>query len=103
MPRQPPIVQGPVEQVPCPHCGRPNDMREIDSQNLLDTGSDFQCGPVDGQPNTGHCGRVFQVVRIRLVKLVAVIPVQRAPRAELPAAQPARAVSPGVLRKLLGR
>jgi hypothetical protein len=76
-------------------------MREIDAQNLLDTGSEFQCGPVDGQPNTGHCGRLFQVVGIRTVKNVVVTPIHRAPRQGLPAAAPARAVGPGFLQKLL--
>jgi hypothetical protein len=103
MPRQPPSVQGPVHQVPCPHCGRPNDMREIDAQNLLDTGSEFQCTPVDGQPNTGHCGRVFVVTRIANVKLVAVAPVHRQVRQGLPPAQPARTVAAGVLARLLGK
>jgi hypothetical protein len=101
--RQPPTVNGPVHHVPCPHCGRRNDLRELDSQNLLDTGSEIICSPVDGAPNTGHCGRLFAVVGIRAVKFVVVAPLHKPARAGLPAAQPARAVAPGLLQRLLGK
>ena len=103
--RQPPTVNGPVHGVPCPHCGRTNDLRELDSQNLLDTGAEIVCSALDGTPSGGHCGRLFQVVRIQAVKFVVVAPMHKAPRQRLPAAQPARAVAPGggIIRRLLGK
>lgn len=99
----PPTTNGPVHAVACPHCGRPNDLRELENQNLLDTGSEIVCGPVDGQPNTGHCGRVFVVTRIQMIKAVQVAPLNTQARRGQPAPQPARTVGPGGLRKLLGK
>jgi hypothetical protein len=99
----PPTTGGPVNAVRCPHCGRPNDLRELDTQNLLDTGSEIVCGPVDGQPNTGHCGRLFVVVRIQLIKAVQVAPSNNQARRGHPDPQPARTVGPGMLRRLLGK
>lgn len=99
----PPSTNGPVHAVHCPHCGRPNDLRELDSQNLLDTGSEIVCSPVEGQRNTGHCGRVFIVTRIQMIKAIQVVPSNRQPRQGAPAAQPARTVAPGFLQRLLGK
>lgn len=98
--RQPPTVNGPVNRVPCPHCGRPNDLRELDVQNLLDTGSDIVCGPVDRAQNTGHCGRMFQIVGIAHVKVIRVAPVQGQPRHALPQAQPAYTIGGRQVRRL---
>lgn len=101
--RQPPTVNGPVHHVPCPHCGRPNDLRELDSQNLLDTGAEIICSSVDGSAGTGHCGRLFMVSAVRIVKFVVVVPLHKVVRQGLPAAEPARAVAPGLLQRLLGK
>ncbi len=101
--QQPPTTNGPVHAVVCPHCGRPNDLRELDSQNLLDTGSEIVCSPLEGERDTGHCGRVFIVVRIQMIKAVVVTPSARPARHVAPAAQPARAVAPGFLQRLLGK
>jgi hypothetical protein len=100
-PPQPPTTNGPVNAVQCPHCGRPNDLRELDSQNLLDTGSEIVCSPLEGQRDTGHCGRVFVVVAIQIVKAVVVRPSSRPARHAQASAQPAQAVSPGFLQRLL--
>ncbi len=99
--RVPPTTHGPVDQVPCPHCGKPNDLRELDSQQLLDTGHEIVCGPLEGRPPIGHCGRVFTVAGIRMVKVIVVRPSQAQPRRQLAPSQPARTIGPGLLRRLL--
>lgn len=92
--QQPPTTHGPVNAVPCPHCGKPNDLRELDGQQLLDTGHGIECDV---------CHRLYDVVGIRTVKVVVLRASSRAPNAGQPDAQPARTVSPGILRRLLGR
>ena len=104
MPNQPrvsPTTHGTVDQVPCPHCGKPNDLRELDGQQLLDTGHDIVCGPLDGQLNVGHCGRLFTVVGIRMVKVIVVRQSHDQPRREAAPAQAARTIGGGMLRRLL--
>ncbi len=101
--QRPPTTHGPVQQVPCPHCGKPNDLRELDAQNLLDTGGEIVCGPIEGQVNTGHCGRLFEIVGIRMIKVIVVRPSTKPVRQTTAPAQAARTVAPGVLRRLLGR
>lgn len=98
--KRPPTSKGPVHGVPCPHCGRPNDLRELDGQNVLDTGAEVICGPVDGAPNTGHCGRMFMVVSIQRVVVVTVAPMQGQPRQALPQAKPAYTIGARAVRRL---
>lgn len=90
----PPSTHGPVNEVPCPHCGKPQDLRELDSQQLLDTGHDIVCE---------FCQRVYIVCRIVMVKVVALKPSMTPARQSQQAAQPARTIGPRVLNKLLGR
>lgn len=59
----PKAIQGPIDRVPCPHCGRHNDFRQLKGQQLLDTGHCMFCD---------HCGRSMEVVRIATVELVVV-------------------------------
>lgn len=56
-------MSGPIDAVPCPACGKRNDFRKLDEQQLLDTGSDVECD---------ECGRIMQVAAIRMVKAVQV-------------------------------
>lgn len=103
-PRQPPTTQGPINGVPCPHCGSSNDLRELDNQRLLDTSHMIVCSPSDGNPNSG-CGRVFQVTRIQSVTMVQVRPVHGVDKALHPGTgrvMPARTIGPRQVRKLLG-
>lgn len=87
-------VSGPLDRVPCPSCGKPNNMRPIQEEQLLDTGSDYSC---DG------CGNLMTVVAIQQVTIVSVRRSPNRPRGGPPAAQPATTIGGGVLRKLLGR
>lgn len=85
-------TQGPLNQVPCPACGAPNDFTPHHDQQLLDTGSDFNCD---------KCGRLMQVAGIRQVVLVVVRPSPNAPKP--PSSGAPRAVGTGVFQRLLGR
>jgi glutaredoxin len=58
-----PQTVGPIDRVPCPHCGKTNDFRELQGQQLMDTGSGVICD---------HCKRVMHIAAIRQVTLVAV-------------------------------
>lgn len=64
-PPQPKWVSGPVNRVPCPNCGNATDLRELQSQQLLDTGSRVTCD---------KCQRVMEVVGIQMVQVIAVRP-----------------------------
>lgn len=90
-PRQAPWSHGAVERVPCCHCGKPNDFRELQNQQLLDTGHRVDCG---------HCGRVMEVAAIRQVTVVAVRPWDSVAAAQRGAAQ-ATTIGPGALQRLL--
>lgn len=94
----PPTVQGRLEAVPCPHCGKKNSFATVASEQLLDTGHEFDCD---------HCGQMMEVVAIQPVTLVTVrkslrqsgmtrVPQQRP-------AQQARTLNPQQTRKLLKR
>lgn len=101
MPKAPPTTNGPVHHVPCPHCGKANDLRELDGQNLLDTGAEIICAPLDRTtPSVGYCGRMFQVVGILHVKLIRVAPMHAQPRHTLPQAQPAYTIGHRQVRRL---
>lgn len=92
--QQPPWVTGTVERLPCPHCGRVNDFRELDLQQCLDTGHTMSC---DG------CNQMMEITAIRVVKVVQARPIRpgQIMRPTLGPA-PATTVSHGQLRKLLG-
>jgi hypothetical protein len=38
-----PTTSGPIHAVVCPYCGNQNDLRDLQSQQLLDTGSGVVC------------------------------------------------------------
>lgn len=60
-PQQPPMVQGPIDRVPCPHCGKPNNCRRLDE--MLDVGVIFICD---------HCKQKVEISGLRDVRFVAV-------------------------------
>lgn len=60
---QQPIRKGPIDSVPCPWCGQPNDFRMLAEQQLLDTGHRCFCD---------HCGMSMEVAAVRPVTIVAV-------------------------------
>jgi len=105
-PKQPPTTSGPLHAVPCPHCGKHNDLRELASQNLLDTGHRITCGSIKGDDvRSGYCGRIFQVTRIQPITIVQVRPLHQTPGMALRSGQPqpARTIGPRATRRLLGR
>jgi hypothetical protein len=96
--QQPKWTQGTIDRVPCPHCGRANDFRELKGQQLLDTGHEVICR--SEQAGEG-CGRMMVVAAIRDVTIVAVRPSQaRAPCAQHAAGE-ARTMSPAQLQRFL--
>lgn len=90
----PPQVGGPMHGVVCPHCGKRNDFRPLNQQQLLDTGHQLECD---------HCHMLMEVVSIQPVTWISVRKSMkytgRAP-AQSRAAQ-ARTISPHQVRKLL--
>ncbi len=58
------------EELPCPSCGKTNDVRVLDEQHLFDTGSLIQCD---------HCELFFEVVAIRVVPVAAVRVAPKSP------------------------
>jgi hypothetical protein len=53
------MVQGPVDAVPCAHCGNPQDLRELEAP--LAHGLGFECD---------NCRRISEIVDIRKVIVV---------------------------------
>jgi hypothetical protein len=94
-------TQGLIHQVPCPHCGKPNNFGVLKSQQLLDTGHCVFCD---------YCGHSMEVVKIATVELVA---VRRDPSGKVrPQGQRGRQIQgrgqqqiqkPGLLQRLLGK
>lgn len=58
MPTSPTTVQGPVDAVPCSHCGRPQDLRELEA---IERGLGFECD---------HCRKVSEIVDLRKIVVV---------------------------------
>src|SRR5687767_10182712 len=89
---------GPIDNVRCPNCGRGNDFRELDSEQLLDTGHTMVCD---------HCMRLMQVTSIRMIKVVQVAqyfgphqtPARR--RGQMPPPRQATTLSPAQTNRLL--
>lgn len=90
-PQQRPTTQGTVERMPCPHCGKPNDFRELDNQQCLDTGHKMSCD---------WCHHRMEITMIRVVKFVQARPIDGVAVPALGAAQ-ATTISPSQLRNLL--
>lgn len=94
-------VEGTIDRVPCPHCGKALDFRTLQSESLLDTGHQMFCD---------YCGRSLEVVRIITKTFVAVRqdpsgkvrPAAQGGARRLPAQQQ-RLQKPGLLSRLLGK
>ena len=95
-------VHGPIDAVPCPWCGKANDFRTIQSEQLLDTGGEHYCD---------KCGYSMLVVAIRTVELVAVrknpkggrAPAHVARARQIQQQNPRQLQKPGILQRLLGK
>jgi hypothetical protein len=95
---QPKWTQGSIDRVPCPHCGKPNDFRELEMQQLLDTGHRVICR---GENPGEGCGRLMEVAAIRVIKVIAVRPAMGiAPQNQRPVGE-ARTISPAQLQRYL--
>lgn len=94
----PPTTNGIINQVRCPHCGKPNDFRDLQSEQLLDTGAVTDCD---------HCKRLMEVVRIQPMIVVTVraasnsAAITRIAHPRGPAPRQATTLSPRATRKLL--
>jgi len=88
----PPTTRGTVDKVPCPHCGHPNDFRELEAHQY-DVGDEIACDKCDG------------VMQVQAKQMVQVIHVRRlakkAPRQAGPGG--ARTISAAQANRLLGR
>lgn len=58
------IIQGPIEKVPCPHCGKPNDVAsELTELNMVEPGVVLICD---------FCHKKMQIVKVTIITMVAV-------------------------------
>ena len=95
-----PTTNGPINAVRCPRCGKTNDFRDMQSQQLLDTGVIVDCDA---------CGGHMEVVAIRPITIVTVRAAQanngvtRVHQPRVPPPRQATTLSPSQTRKLLGR
>lgn len=90
----PPVVSGPINRVPCPHCGKPNDFRELQQQQLLDTGHSVDCD---------HCGGMMVVAAVQPITMITVRKSNQRPKAGIAAPAQARTLSPAQAQRLLKR
>lgn len=60
-----PTSSGPIHAVVCPYCGQANDLRDLQSQQLLDTGSGVVCD---------KCHMTAEVAQILPVTFVSLRP-----------------------------
>jgi hypothetical protein len=90
--RMPPETAGPINKVPCPHCGGMNDFRDLEVERTLERGEMATCD---------LCNRVMLVVA---VKQITVVKVRPAPGMGEPvqAVQPARTIGASGIKRLLG-
>jgi len=95
--QQPKSTQGPSHRVPCPHCGQLNDFRNLESQQLLDTGHQVTCRNENGE----GCGRLMQVVAVQTIKMIAVKPMGGFVRQGQADPRQASTLSPAQMRRLL--
>ncbi len=84
------MVTGANDRVPCPWCGKFNDFRDLEQQQLMDTGHIIGCD---------FCGQTMEVGQIRLIKAYGVRQSTKAAniRRLAPAPQARRAL-PGQVR-----
>lgn len=88
----PPNTNGPAHAVPCPHCGHPNDFRELESHQV-DVGDLAACDKCDG---------VMKVTAKQNVVVVHVARInQKSPREKGPGG--AQTISQAQANRLLGR
>lgn len=97
--QQPATRTGAIHGVPCPHCGKKNDFRHLQEQQLLDTGNSATCD---------HCGGNMKILRILPVTMITVgkteqSSINRGAGGQQQPTQQARTIGPGALQKLLGR
>lgn len=59
--QQPPMTQGPIDRVPCPHCGKANNFKRVDE--MLENGNTFKCD---------FCKQPMEICGVRDVRFVAV-------------------------------
>jgi hypothetical protein len=94
-------TNGPINSVACPHCGKRNDFRTLQEEQLLDTGAVVNCD---------FCQRLQEVVRVQPIVLVtvrkAMANAQRtmlpgAGGRGLPPARQATTLTPAQTRRLL--
>jgi len=93
-PQQSPGVTGPIDRVPCPHCGKPNDFRDLSSQQLLDTGHRLFCD---------SCGNSMEIAAIRTMTFLLVRPLRGGGARPIAGPHDARTISPAQLQRLLKR
>lgn len=94
-PQQPRVSGGPVQSVVCPSCGSPNDLRELQAQQLMDTGSEVECD---------KCKSLCIIVAIQPITYVTVRPTGRRATSAQPH-QPLRqatTISQAQAQRLLG-
>lgn len=81
-PPAPQTTQGPVQAVPCPHCGHKNDCRLLQEQSLLESGHKIDCD---------RCHKLMLVMRVQPVVMVQVRQLAGGP-APAPGRQPGHAL-----------
>lgn len=86
---------GPVDKVPCPHCGQGNDFTEIVS--------DLKLAEEDSLVECDHCGRMMQVTSIVTMTTVSVVRSNQRPPHRDPEPTAATTVDHGALQRMLGR
>jgi len=74
MPKPPIAAQGtngPIDRVPCPWCGKPNDFRESDHL-LVEANESMGQGDPGGQPifNCDHCDQPMRVASVKSIKII---------------------------------
>ncbi len=57
------VIKGAVHAVPCPFCGKANDLRDLEGQQLMDTGHEIDCD---------HCGNIMEIASIQTMKVIGV-------------------------------
>jgi NAD-dependent SIR2 family protein deacetylase len=87
-------TKGPIESVPCPHCGKPNDFRDLKAEQTLDTGEVASCD---------HCDRLMSITAIQEVVMISVQPRDGRAHPQAVPPQPASTVGTAALRRYLKR
>lgn len=91
-PQQRPLAVGKIHAVPCPYCGKAQDLRELQSQQLLDTGHGVVCD---------MCHRRSEVAAIQTTTVVGLRPASGAPVLPVGSPRQATTISPQQAQRLL--